>query len=148
MRAGLAKLNSPTRVDTAPEVEDIADENWRKYQQKTPFAGAHVLRDLLRAEGFAVGRKQVTRLMRRMGITALYCNRTRADERPARRSGRTCCACWRSSVSEPRLGDGHLLHPAGMRPRSPGGRDRLAQPARSDVAPVDFDGYSVLPRGC
>ncbi len=37
-----------------------------------PFAGARMLRDLLRSEGFAVGRKHMTSLMRRMGITALY----------------------------------------------------------------------------
>ena len=37
-----------------------------------PFAGARMLRNLLRAEGFAVGRKHMTTLMRRMGITALY----------------------------------------------------------------------------
>ena len=37
-----------------------------------PFAGARMLCDLLRAEGFAVGRKHMTTLMRRMGITALY----------------------------------------------------------------------------
>ena len=37
-----------------------------------PFAGARMLRDLLRAEDFTVGRKHMTTLMRRMGITALY----------------------------------------------------------------------------
>ena len=37
-----------------------------------PFAGARMLRDLLRAEGFVVGRKHMTTPMRRMGITALY----------------------------------------------------------------------------
>ena len=37
-----------------------------------PFAGARMLRDLLRAEGFTVGRKHMTTLMLRMGITALY----------------------------------------------------------------------------
>ncbi len=41
MRAGPAKLNSPMRVDTAPEGEDIACENWSKYEQKTP---PHALR--------------------------------------------------------------------------------------------------------
>jgi hypothetical protein len=35
-RAGPAKLNSPISVDTAPEGEDIARENWSKYEQKTP----------------------------------------------------------------------------------------------------------------
>lgn len=37
-----------------------------------PFAGSRMLRDLLNREGFAVGRKHVTTLMRRMGIEALY----------------------------------------------------------------------------
>ena len=37
-----------------------------------PFAGARMLRDLLRQEGFTVGRKHVGTLMRRMGLEALY----------------------------------------------------------------------------
>ena len=37
-----------------------------------PFAGARMLRDLLRQEGHEVGRAKVARLMRRMGIAALY----------------------------------------------------------------------------
>jgi putative transposase len=37
-----------------------------------PFAGARMLRDLLRQEGRAIGRRQVATLMRRMGIAALY----------------------------------------------------------------------------
>ena len=37
-----------------------------------PFASARMLCDLLRAEGCTVGRKHMTPLMRRMGITALY----------------------------------------------------------------------------
>jgi len=37
-----------------------------------PFAGARMLRDLLRQEGYAVGRKHVARLIRTMGIEALY----------------------------------------------------------------------------
>ncbi len=37
-----------------------------------PFAGARMLRDLLRHEGHAIGRRQVATLMRRMGIEALY----------------------------------------------------------------------------
>ena len=36
-----------------------------------PFAGARMLRRLLRREGVAVGRRHVTTLMRRMGITAI-----------------------------------------------------------------------------
>jgi putative transposase len=37
-----------------------------------PFAGSRMLRDLLIAEGFKVGRLHVATLMRRMGIEALY----------------------------------------------------------------------------
>ena len=37
-----------------------------------PFAGSRMLRDLLRNEGQPVGRKRIRRLMRQMGIEALY----------------------------------------------------------------------------
>ena len=37
-----------------------------------PFAGSRMLRDMLRQDGFDVGRKHVATLMRRMGIEALY----------------------------------------------------------------------------
>lgn len=37
-----------------------------------PFAGSRMLRDMLRRDGQGVGRKRITRLMRKMGIEALY----------------------------------------------------------------------------
>ena len=37
-----------------------------------PFAGSRLLRDMLRQEGFKVGRTHVATLMKRMGIEALY----------------------------------------------------------------------------
>jgi putative transposase len=37
-----------------------------------PFAGSRMLRDLLLAEGFSVGRLHVSTLMKRMGLEALY----------------------------------------------------------------------------
>jgi putative transposase len=37
-----------------------------------PFAGSRMLRDLLLAEGFTVGRLHVSTLMKRMGLEALY----------------------------------------------------------------------------
>ena len=37
-----------------------------------PYAGARMLRDLLRREGVAVGRRHVSSLMKRMGIEAIY----------------------------------------------------------------------------
>ena len=37
-----------------------------------PFAGARMLRDLVQREGFPVGRRHLSTLMRRMGIEAIY----------------------------------------------------------------------------
>ena len=37
-----------------------------------PFAGSRMLRDLLNAEGVAIGRRHVATLMKRMGIEAIY----------------------------------------------------------------------------
>jgi putative transposase len=60
------------------ESEPISDADLKLMRRidelhlELPFAGARMLRDLLRAEGFAVGRKHMTTLMRRMGISALY----------------------------------------------------------------------------
>ena len=48
-----------------------------------PFAGARMLRDLLRQEGFTVGRKHVATLMRRMGLEALYQKPRTTQRQPA-----------------------------------------------------------------
>ncbi|MGD9851741.1 MAG: IS3 family transposase [Nitrospirales bacterium] len=45
-----------------------------------PFAGARMLRDLLRQDGLFIGRKHVATLMRRMGVEALY-RRPRTTQR-------------------------------------------------------------------
>ena len=37
-----------------------------------PFAGSRMLRDLLRQDGYKVGRRHVRTLMKKMGIDALY----------------------------------------------------------------------------
>src|SRR3546814_10642862 len=37
-----------------------------------PFAGSRMLRDLLRQEGFVIGRLRVASLMKRMAIDAIY----------------------------------------------------------------------------
>jgi len=48
-----------------------------------PFAGARMLRDLLRHEGHAIGRRHVVTLMRRMGIEALYQKPSLSRRHPA-----------------------------------------------------------------
>ena len=43
-----------------------------KLHTELPFAGARMLRDLLKLDGEKVGRKHVSTLMKKMGIEALY----------------------------------------------------------------------------
>ena len=47
-----------------------------------PFVGARMLRDMLRAKGYSVGRRHVGSLMRLMGIAALYCKRSTSKRNP------------------------------------------------------------------
>jgi putative transposase len=48
-----------------------------------PFAGARMLRDLLRREGHTIGRKRVRTVMARMGLDALYRKPTTSQRHPA-----------------------------------------------------------------
>lgn len=50
-----------------------------------PFAGARMLRDLLRREGYTIGRKRVRTLMTRMGINAVYRKPPTSQRHPAHR---------------------------------------------------------------
>lgn len=50
-----------------------------------PFAGARMLRDLLRLRGFMVGRKHVATLMRTLGIEALYRKANTSRRHPGHR---------------------------------------------------------------
>jgi putative transposase len=51
----------------------------------SPFAGARMLRDLLRREGHKIGRKRVRTMMARMGIEALYRRPHTSQRHPAHR---------------------------------------------------------------
>lgn len=72
----LLKLARSTAYYQPRSVSDTALALMRRIDElhlQYPFAGARMLRDLLRQEGPTVGRRQVATLMRRMGIEALYC---------------------------------------------------------------------------
>ena len=47
-----------------------------------PFAGSRMLRDMLRLEGFTVGRAHVATLMEKMGIAAIYRKRNTSKPHP------------------------------------------------------------------
>jgi transposase InsO family protein len=74
-------LSAEAGLDTAMALMRRIDELHLQY----PFAGARMLRDLLRHEGYAVGRRQVATLMRRMGITAIYRMPRTSQRHPAHR---------------------------------------------------------------
>lgn len=48
-----------------------------------PFAGSRMLRDLLRFEGYEVGRKRIGTLMKKMGISAIYRKPNTSRRHPA-----------------------------------------------------------------
>ena len=50
-----------------------------------PFAGARMLRDMVRREGFVVGRRHMRTLMQRMGIEATYRKPDTSKKHPARK---------------------------------------------------------------
>ena len=61
-----------------------------------PFAGARMLRDMLKARGFEIGRKHVATLMPAWASRRCTASPTRAGATPSIRSTRTCCAGARS----------------------------------------------------
>ncbi len=73
-----AQIVSISRGSVYYEAQPVSDADLKLMRRidelhlELPFAGARMLRDLLRADGFTVGRKHMTTLKRRMGITALY----------------------------------------------------------------------------
>ena len=54
-----------------------------------PFAGSRMLRDFLNREGVSIGRRHVTSLMKRMGISAIYRRQNTSKPAPGHK---ICCA--------------------------------------------------------
>ena len=78
---------------------------------ESPFTEARMLRDMLRLEGFKVGRKHVRTLMRKIDIEALYQKSRTTKRHPehwvypyllraCRLPGQTRCGQWISRISQ------------------------------------------------
>ena len=52
-----------------------------------PFAGTRMLRDMLQRDGFQIGRKRVSTLMRKPGVTAIYRKRNTSAPHPRHTAG-------------------------------------------------------------
>ena len=86
-QAELVNISRGSAYYKARPVSDGDLELMRRVDElhlELPFAGARMLRDLLRGEGVAVGRKHMTTLMRRMAITALYRRPNTSKKTPGR----------------------------------------------------------------
>ena len=112
-----------------------------------PFAGARMLRDLLRREGVAVGRRHVATLMKRMGIEALYRRPNTSKPAPGHKiypyllRGVTIERpnhVWAMDISYIPMRRGFVY--------LAGGR-RRGEPARAGASRVDRHGGGVLHRG-
>ena len=113
-----------------------------------PFAGARMLRDMLKLEGFEVGRKHVRTLMDKMGIAAIYRKRNTSAPHPgASRSIRTCSEGPDDRPAESGVGNRYHLHPDEARLRLPGGHHGLGDPQGPGAPGVDQHDRGFLRRG-
>jgi putative transposase len=77
-RSNLYYLPQPT-----PEADLVLMRHIDELHLNYPFAGSRMLRDMLRLDGFKVGRQHVATLMAKMGITALSRQRNTSAPHPA-----------------------------------------------------------------
>jgi putative transposase len=110
-----------------------------------PFAGSRMLRDLLRRQGFDVGRLHVGTLMKKMGIEAIYRRPNTSKPAPGHRIYpyllRGLAVTRPNQVSR----DGHQLYPDGAWVCLSCRRGGLVQPQDSELDSVDHNGRQLLP---
>ena len=91
-----------------------------------PFLGVRQMRDYLVLLGYSVGRKRVRRLMRLMGLMAVYQKpKTSIPHQSIRATRISCGDCPYQAQSG--LVRGYHVHPHAQRIFVPGGRYGLAQ---------------------
>ena len=74
-QCALLKMPRSTTYYRPVEVSEAEHELMRRIDKlhlQYPFAGSRMLRDLLKPDGYKVGRRHVRTLMKKMGIDALY----------------------------------------------------------------------------
>ena len=87
-QAELLELSRSTvyyRSRPVPEADLVLMRRIDELHLASPFAGSRMLRDLLKLEGFEVGRKHVRTLMDQMGIATLSRKRNSSAPHPAHR---------------------------------------------------------------
>ena len=132
----------------AASAEDLSlmGEIDRQYLE-TPFYGSRRMKAWVGRQGMPVSRKRVQRLMRAMGLRAIY-RRPGASRRAPERPVYPYPAAKRQNhPAQSGMGGGHHLPAHGSGVPLPGGGDGLAQPVRAGLASVQHPGDRLLRRG-
>ena len=131
---------------TSQQDLSLMQELDRQYLE-TPFYGSRRMRDSLERQGMAVSRKRVQRLMRAMGLRAIYRQPRTSRPAPERRVLSLPAEEPGDHQAQPGMGGGHHLPAHGPGIPLPGGNHGLAQPVRSGLAIVQHSGGRLLCRG-
>jgi len=139
----LALPRSSAYYERGPAVSDedlrlmrLLDELHLKY----PFMGSRRLRDELKKLGVIANRKRVQRLMRRMGLEALYPRKRTSLPNKAHRVFPYLLRDLVIDRPNQVWATRHHLHPHAPRLSLPCGDRRLGEPGGVELAAVDHDG--------
>ena len=114
---------------------------------ETPFYGSRQMTRWLRRQGDMVSRKRVRRLMRLLGVHALYQRPRTSQPHPAHRIYPYLLRDSADHAAEPRVVHGCYLHPPAAGLSVPGRRDGLGEPQGAVLAPVQHARCQLLRRG-
>ena len=110
----------------------------------SPFYGSRRMVAILRRDGVVINRKRVRRLMRLMGLEAIYQKPDTSKAHPAHKVYPLSVAGVGHRPGEPGVVRGHHIYPNGERVRLSCGGDGLVQPPGSALAGLYRDGRGLL----
>ena len=113
---------------------------------KYPFYGARQMVRHQRREGVRIGGRRAGRLLRLMGLQAIYRAPRTSDPHPEHRVYPLSAQRLDDRAGEPCLVRRHHLHPGAARLSLPGGDHGLGQPACAGLASVEHPGCGLLHR--
>ena len=114
---------------------------------ETPFYGSRQMTRWLRRQGDMVSRKRVRRLMRLLGVHALFQRPRTSQPHPAHRIYPYLLRDLADHAAEPRVVHGCHLHSPAAGLSVPGCRDGLGEPQGAVLAPVQHARCALLRRG-
>ena len=137
----------PTRAEDL-ELMALMDRQYLK----TPFYGSRKMKAWLLGEGYLVSRNRVRRLMRLMGLEAIYRRPNTSKPAPGHRiypyllrevEVNRVDQVWAADITYIRMAQGFLYPSAALRAGS-GGHHGLAQPVRAGLEALQYPGHRFL----